>query len=121
MRITDEKMKLERKKLQRVDSLDLLDYIKQSVEILMHMRQEEFENFNKNWDLQEKLRAKQELEEDSTEKEGSDKPSKKWSTPKNSRFMLKMKILNEQLLTPKRVEMGDDGTYEIPEDYEIHL
>ena len=38
MKITDEKMAQERKKLERVDSLDLLDYIKQSVEILMHMR-----------------------------------------------------------------------------------
>ena len=50
-KITDEKMLQERKRLMRVDSLDLLDYVKQSVEILMHMREDEFVNFKKNWHL----------------------------------------------------------------------
>lgn len=36
--MNEETMENERKKLNHVDSLDLLDYIKQSVEILMHMR-----------------------------------------------------------------------------------
>ena len=31
-------MEKERKKLNLVDTLDIIDYIKQSVEILMHMR-----------------------------------------------------------------------------------
>ena len=43
-------MEKERKKLNMVDTLDLIDYIKQSVEILMHMRMEEFELFKNNWD-----------------------------------------------------------------------
>lgn len=41
--MTEENMEKERRKLNMVDTLDLIDYIKQSVEILMHMRIEEFE------------------------------------------------------------------------------
>jgi hypothetical protein len=36
----------ERGKLESMDTLDLIDYIKQSVEILMNMKKEEFEVFN---------------------------------------------------------------------------
>lgn len=43
--MTEQVMDQERKKLNLVDTLDIIDYIKQSVEILMHMRQEEFEQF----------------------------------------------------------------------------
>jgi hypothetical protein len=48
--MTDVIMDKERKKLASVDTLDIIDYIKQSVEILMHMRQEEFELFKLNWE-----------------------------------------------------------------------
>ena len=48
--MTEENMDKERRKLNMVDTLDLIDYIKQSVEILMHMRIEEFELFKNNWD-----------------------------------------------------------------------
>jgi len=48
--MTEDNMEKERKKLNMVDTLDLIDYIKQSVEILMHMRMEEFELFKNNWD-----------------------------------------------------------------------
>lgn len=54
--INEEKMELERLHLSRVDSMDIIDYIKQSVEILMSMREDEFVNYNKNWKLQEQLR-----------------------------------------------------------------
>ena len=47
----------EKKKLTTVDTIDVLDYIKQSIEILMHMRIEEFETFKLNWEAQEKIRA----------------------------------------------------------------
>ena len=57
--MTEDNMDKERKKLNMVDTLDLIDYIKQSVEILMHMRIEEFELFKNNWDTQEKLRKAQ--------------------------------------------------------------
>ena len=50
MHMTEDNMEKERKKLNMVDTLDLIDYIKQSVEILMHMRMEEFELFKNNWD-----------------------------------------------------------------------
>ena len=39
-----------------VDTLDIIDYIKSSIEILMHMRIDEFEQFKNNWNNQEKLR-----------------------------------------------------------------
>jgi len=41
-----------------VDSLDVLDYIRQSVEILMNMKGDEQELFQKNKELQESLRRK---------------------------------------------------------------
>jgi protein associated with RNAse G/E len=46
----------EKKKLAPMDTIDIIDYIKQSVEILMHMRIEEFEQFKENWNMQEKFR-----------------------------------------------------------------
>jgi hypothetical protein len=57
--MSEEVMDKERKKLNTVDTLDIIDYIKQSVEILMHMRQEEFEMFKTNWETQEKIRKSQ--------------------------------------------------------------
>ncbi len=54
--MTEEAIESERAKLNNIDTLDLIDYIKQSVEILMHMRIEEFELFKSNWNLQEKMR-----------------------------------------------------------------
>jgi len=54
--MTDDAMDKERAKLFEMDTLDIIDYIKQSVEILMHMRIEEFEVFKNNWATQEKLR-----------------------------------------------------------------
>lgn len=36
-------IEMEKKKLGPMDTIDIIDYIKQSVEILMHMRIEEFE------------------------------------------------------------------------------
>lgn len=41
----------EKKKLEPMDTIDIIDYIKQSVEILMHMRIEEFEQFKENWNM----------------------------------------------------------------------
>jgi hypothetical protein len=67
--MTESVMEKERKKLNLVDSLDIIDYIKQSVEILMHMRQEEFDMFKSNWETQEKLRkAKMKDEKDKLKK-----------------------------------------------------
>ena len=54
--MTEDVMVKERKKLNMVDTVDLIDYIKQSVEILMHMRMDEFELFKNNWNAQERMR-----------------------------------------------------------------
>lgn len=61
--MSDGQIEKERKKLNTVDTLDIIDYIKQSVEILMHMRQEEFDMFKQNWEQQEKVR-KTEIKEE---------------------------------------------------------
>jgi alpha-glucosidase (family GH31 glycosyl hydrolase) len=53
-------MDFERKHLSFVDSVDIIDYVKKSVEILMSMREDEFENYNKNWRLQEQIRTNKE-------------------------------------------------------------
>jgi hypothetical protein len=49
-------MNEERERLFKVDSFDILDYIKQSVEILMNMKGDEYDAYQKNKDLQEKLK-----------------------------------------------------------------
>ena len=54
--MNDEAMDREKQKLESTDTLDIIDYIKHSVEILMHMRMEEFEMFKESWQNQEKLR-----------------------------------------------------------------
>ena len=94
--ITEEKMELEKLHLGHVDSMDIIDYIKQSVEILMSMREDEFNNFNKNWKMQERLREirKEKVEE-------PDLFVKNYRTPKNSRFFAKIKQQTEMLTTPK--------------------
>ena len=57
--MNEEAMELEKSKLACIDTLDIIDYIKQSVEILMHMRMDEFELFKNNWNAQEKMRKAQ--------------------------------------------------------------
>lgn len=47
--MSDEAMEQEKINLNCVDTLDIIDYIKSSVEILMHMRIDEFEQFKNNW------------------------------------------------------------------------
>lgn len=44
-------MEEERERLYKVDSLEILDYVKQSVEILMNMKGEEFDTYHKNKDV----------------------------------------------------------------------
>jgi hypothetical protein len=56
-------MEDERERLYKIDSLEVLDYVKQSVEILMNMKAEEYEQFLKNRDcylrMLEKLKRKE--------------------------------------------------------------
>lgn len=48
-------MEEERERLYHVDSLEVLDYVKQSVEILMNMKAEEYDSYLKNREHQEKM------------------------------------------------------------------
>ena len=57
--MSDDLMEREKEKLAKVDTLDIIDYVKHSVEILMHMRIDEFELFKESWNNQEKLRKAQ--------------------------------------------------------------
>ena len=93
--MSEQLMEKERKKLSSVDTLDIIDYIKQSVEILMHMRQEEFDVFKQNWEAQEKMRQahiKQEKEKLKQAMRGNEKES-----PKSKLFeKVKFDLLSEQ-------------------------
>ncbi len=53
-------MEEERSRLYKIDSIEVLDYIRQSVEILMNMKGEEYEQFIKNREMHEKLSLKEE-------------------------------------------------------------
>lgn len=88
-------MDQERQHLAKIDSVDMIDYVKKSVEILMSMREDEFRNYHKNWRLQESMREKKDQKQDEVE------IVKKYRTPKNSRFFAKMKKETEILVTPK--------------------
>lgn len=89
-------MDLERQHLGRIDSVDMIDYVKKSVEILMSMREEEFRNYHKNWKITENIRLNKEKALRDT-----DEPVKKYRTPKNSRFFAKIRKETEVLVTPK--------------------
>ena len=81
-------IELEKEKLKNVDTIDLIDYIKQSVEILMHMRMEEFELFKQNWETQERIRkAKLKEEKDNLKK----KVTKERAQTCNTKFFDKLK------------------------------
>ncbi len=51
-------MEEERERLYKVESLEVLDYVKQSVEILMNMKGDEFEVYQKNKEFQERLKKR---------------------------------------------------------------
>jgi len=46
---------------------------------------------------------------------------KKMETPRNSRFMMKMKMLSESLMTPRATVCKKTGEYNVPEEYELSL
>jgi hypothetical protein len=54
----EEQMEEERERLYKVESLEVLDYVKQSVEILMNMKGDEFEVYQKNKEFQERLKKR---------------------------------------------------------------
>lgn len=50
----------ERERLYKIDSLEILDYVKQSVEILMNMKGEEIDSYQKNREIMDRLKRKDE-------------------------------------------------------------
>ena len=53
-------MEEERERLYKVESLEILEYVKQSVEILMNMKGDEFDVYQKNKEFHEKVKKKDE-------------------------------------------------------------
>ncbi len=53
-------MNEERERLYKVDSIEILDYIKQSVEILMNMKADEYGLYLKNKEIQERIKKREE-------------------------------------------------------------
>jgi hypothetical protein len=91
--------------LYKIDSIEVLDYIRQSVEILMNMKGEEYEQYIKNRDLHERLslkeekkRLKQLIKGEAAKKEGGR------NTQGPSRF-----ILSSSMLTGSSMQMSVDN------------
>lgn len=69
--LDEEQLEVERRKLQAVDSLVILDFVKQSVEILMEMRKTEFDDYEKNHAVKKRIQ----INVDKREKEEAAKSS----------------------------------------------
>ena len=89
----------------KIDSIEVLDYIRQSVEILMNMKGEEYEQYINNRDLherfslkEEKKRLKQLIKGEAAKKEGGR------NTQVPSRF-----ILSSSMLTGSSMQMSVDN------------
>ena len=94
----------------KIDSIEVLDYIRQSVEILMNMKGEEYEQFLKNRDLhermslkEEKKRLKQLIKGDVKKSGGGGGPDGRNRTGP-SRF-----ILSSSMLTGSSMQMSVDN------------
>ena len=114
---SDEAMYEERERLCKVDSLEVLDYIKQSVEILMNMKGEEYEQFVKNKEIHDKLQLKEEKKRLKEIISKDKKEKKEVKKPKNdgrnlmgpSRF-----ILSSSMLTGSSMQMSVDNDTKRP-------
>ena len=108
----------ERERLCKVDSLEVLDYIKQSVEILMNMKGEEYEQFAKNKEIHNKLQLKEEKKRLKEIISKDKKEKKEVKKPKNdgrnlmgpSRF-----ILSSSMLTGSSMQMSVDNDSKRPQ------
>jgi hypothetical protein len=104
--LDEDQLDVERGKLKNVDSIVILDFVKQSVEILMEMRKGEFEDYQRNHETKKRIEKnieKRRIEEEkkiSPEKFQEPKPPKLVSV-KNSRFRTKLKQLADQMETPR--------------------
>ena len=90
----------------KIDSIEVLDYIRQSVEILMNMKGEEYEQYIKNRDMHEKLSLKEEKKRlkklIKADGEGRKDPGRNNQGP--SRF-----ILSSSMLTGSSMQMSVDN------------
>lgn len=53
--LDEDQLETERRKLAGVDSITILDFVKQSVEILMEMRKTEFDDYEKNHAVKKRI------------------------------------------------------------------
>ena len=90
----------------KIDSIEVLDYIRQSVEILMNMKGEEYEQFIKNRDLHEKFSLKEEKKrlKQLIKGEGAKKDGGGRNKQGPSRF-----ILSSSMLTGSSMQMSVDN------------
>ncbi len=92
----------------KIDSIEVLDYIRQSVEILMNMKGEEYEQFLKNRDLHERMSLKEEkkrlkqLIKGDVKKSGGGPDGRNRTGP--SRF-----ILSSSMLSGSSMQMSVDN------------
>jgi hypothetical protein len=114
--LDEDQLDIERSKLKNVDSIVILDFVKQSVEILMEMRKGEFEDYVRNHET--KKRIEKNIEKRRIEDEKKISPDKfkepkmpKLVSVKNSRFRQKLKQLADQMETP-RTSVEDNGASE---------
>ena len=121
--LDEQQLKIERKKLASVDSIVILDFVKQSVEILMEMRKSEFEEYQRSFDAKrliqkniDKRKAKELEDKNSDKKEPAKKPL--LVSVKNSRFRQKLKQVADAMETP-RTDVDENEV--VPEQYEKQL
>lgn len=61
--LDEDQLEVERRKLSGVDSIVILDFVKQSVEILMEMRKTEFDDYEKNHAVKKRVQLSVEKRE----------------------------------------------------------
>ena len=102
----DEYLEEERSRLYKIDSIEVLDYIRQSVEILMNMKGEEYDQYIKNREMHEKLSLKEEKKrlKKLIKGDGENKKSAGRNNQGPSRF-----ILSSSMLTGSSMQMSVDN------------
>ena len=100
--LDEEQLSIERQKLRIVDSVVILDFVKQSVEILMEMRKSEFEEYQTAVDAKKRVQLsidKQKVKSDGLADVKT--LNQKLVSVRNSRFRQKLKQVADQMETPR--------------------
>ena len=117
--LDEEQLSIERQKLRIVDSVVILDFVKQSVEILMEMRKSEFEEYQTAVDAKKRVQLsidKQKVKSDGLADVKT--LNQKLVSVRNSRFRQKLKQVADQMETPRT---EDEEVEIVPEQYEKQL